>query len=70
MRKLIQLVGKFIPLVGNIIDNVKSKDRGEGNLEGGKLILSIIRLIITCLIVYLILKGEASVDDLEVIKTI
>lgn len=45
--KILQTALKVVPFVGEIKENLESRDRGIGNLDPEKLMSSIIRIAIT-----------------------
>lgn len=67
LRILKNLAETFLPVVGEVIENIQSKDGGVGRFFAPKFIKQIIRLLTAGVVLYLIIKGEASMEDLEVI---
>ncbi len=65
---MIKLLFELVPLVGNVIDNIGSKDGGQGRIHTVKLIKSVTRLVLTIGILWLIFKGFASTEDLKIIE--
>ena len=68
LKLILDLVGKLgelTPVVGDVIDNVKSKDGGLGRFFAPRFIKQIIRLIVAIAAVYLVLKGEISIEQLD-----
>jgi ABC-type protease/lipase transport system fused ATPase/permease subunit len=68
LRVLLGLVEKlteYTPLVGDVIENVKSKDGGVGRFFAPRFIKQIIRLVLVALGAYLVIKGDITVDELE-----
>jgi hypothetical protein len=58
---------KKIPVVGDLVENITSKDGGEGQVDYAKLVNQTIRLIVFLIMVYLFLKGsgEVTIDELQ-----
>lgn len=68
MIGLLKLIPELLPVVGNVIDNIKSSDGGEGKVFTPKLIKSLVRLVGLIAITYLIATGKADVSDLDLVK--
>jgi len=63
--KLIKSLLKGLPLVGDFLDNIDSEDGGVGKFFRPAFIKQIIRLLVALGILYLVIKGEATVADLK-----
>ena len=70
MIHILKLLGELLPFVGNAIDNVSSQDGGKGVFHSPKFIKSAVRLIIAMAIIWLVSRGQATVEDLDIIKSI
>ena len=62
---ILKLIPELLPVVGNVIDNIKSGDGGEGKVMTPKLIKSLVRLVGLIAITYLIATGNADISDLK-----
>ncbi len=54
-----------IPFIGDYIDNINSEDGGVGKFFRPAFIKQIIRLLVALGILYLVIKGEATIEDLK-----
>jgi hypothetical protein len=55
---------RFIPIIGDVKENIKSKDGGVGQLDPSKLVNQAIRLSLFGLMMYLFTKGEIPLAQL------
>jgi len=56
---------QMIPIVGDYLDNINSSEGGVGKFFRPAFIKQIIRLVVALGIFYLIIKGDATVEDLK-----
>jgi hypothetical protein len=69
MVKILMFAAEWlVPVVGDIVENVQSKDGGVGRFLTVKYVKQVTRLVVALVILYLIIKGEASIEDLDQIK--
>ena len=66
-KPLIKGVLKSVPFVGDVVDNITEGtfEAPEGVLDKNKLIYSTVRLIILCVLLYLVFSGKISFEDAE-----
>lgn len=62
--KLINGLGKHLPIVGDAIENITSADGGEGNVDYKKLVSQIIRIVSFGLLVWQFTKGNIPLDQI------
>ena len=69
MKRFLKKAGHFllrsVPLVGEIVENVRSKDAGTGRLDWEKILTLVIRLVTLVIALVLFLKGDISLVQLE-----
>jgi len=65
MRKILKILGSAVPVVGDIVDNINSDEGGKGKFFRPAFIKQIIRLVVALGILYLVIKGDASIEDLK-----
>ncbi len=58
---------KKVPIVGDIVENITSKDGGEGQVDYVKLVNQVIRLIVFLILVWQFLEGsgDVTIDQLQ-----
>lgn len=65
MLKVLSSVAEiFVPLAGDVVENIKSKDGGVGRFLTPKFIKQVIRLLVTIGATYMFVKGDLSAEDL------
>ena len=57
MIQIINLLGKLLPLIGDYIENVQSKDGGVGRFFTEKAAAQLVRILITIASTYAAIKG-------------
>lgn len=62
---LVEKLSEYTPLIGDVVENVKSKDGGVGRFFAPRFIKQVIRLVLVALGAYLVIKGDITVDELE-----
>ena len=62
------MIGQLLPFIGNAIDNVTSQDGGKGVFHSPKFIKSVVRLLVAMAIIWLVSRGQAEIEDLDIIK--
>lgn len=65
LKQIFTIVGEVTPIIGDVVDNIKSKDGGVGRFFTPRFIKQVTRLIITIACVYLLVKGDISIEQLE-----
>ncbi len=53
-----------VPLAGDVIENIRSRDGGPGRLDIKKLVTQIIRLILFAVVLWQFFAGKAEMSDL------
>jgi hypothetical protein len=62
---LLKEAAEFLPFVGEFVDNVKSKDGGVGRFFTPRFVKQAIRLILTLIAFYLLIKGQLSPEQVD-----
>lgn len=62
---LLGAVQTIFPIAGDFIENVKSKDGGQGNLETMKALQMIVRYIVFTVALYMLFKGEIGFSEFK-----
>ena len=67
---MVKAVLKSIPIVGDVVDNLDQElpDSPRGKLNPSAMTLSIIRLVILGILLYLVFQGKLNMDDAEEYK--
>ena len=65
LKKIGQLLFRSVPLVGEIVENLRSKDAGTGKLDWEKIITLVIRLMVLVTALVLLTKGKITFDEFE-----
>ena len=64
LKGLLTGIAKNTPIIGDVVENVVSKDGGPGKIDYRKLVNQLIRLIIFFILVYSFLRGELPLAEL------
>ena len=62
---ILKQLSEFVPIVGDVVDNVKSKDGGVGSLLKPRMVKQIIRLALTLIAFYLLIKGDIAPEQVD-----
>ena len=65
IKKIGQLLFRSVPLVGEIVENLRSKDAGTGKLDWEKIITLVIRLMLLVTALVLLIKGKITFNEFE-----
>lgn len=65
-RKILETVVEiFIPIAGDVVENIKSKDGGVGRFLTPRFVKSVIRLLVALVTLYMVIKGDLDPDALN-----
>lgn len=62
---ILKELAQFLPIVGDVVDNVKSKDGGVGRLLKPRLVKQVIRILLTLIAFYLLIKGDITPEQVD-----
>ena len=65
LKKIGQLLFRSVPLVGEIVENLRSKDAGTGKLDWEKIITLVIRLMLLVTALIMLIKGKITFNEFE-----
>ena len=69
LKIFLNLVETVVPIAGDGLENVKSKDGGVGRFFKARFIKQMIRLLVTVGAVYAFVTGKISIEEVqEVVK--
>ena len=69
LKIFLNLVETTVPIAGELVENIKSKDGGAGRFFKPRFIKQMIRLLVTIAAVYAFVTGEIELEQIqEVIK--
>jgi|TARA_R110000823_G_scaffold259081_1_gene380333 hypothetical protein len=69
LKIFLNLVETVVPIAGDVLENVKSKDGGVGRFFKARFIKQMIRLLVTVGAVYAFVTGKISIEEVqEVVK--
>jgi hypothetical protein len=65
LKILLNIVETLVPVAGELVENVKSKDGGVGRFFAPRFIKQMIRLLVAAGAIYMMLSGKISLSELE-----
>jgi|TARA_R110000822_G_C15037931_1_gene464975 hypothetical protein len=65
LKVLLRIIEGSIPLVGDVLENVKSQEGGPGKFVTARFVKTVIKLLVTIAACYLFMKGQIGVDEIE-----
>lgn len=65
LKQILGLIGELTPVVGDVIENVKSQEGGVGRFFTPRFIKQVTRLIIACAAIYLFASGKIGIAELQ-----
>tara|TARA_R100001369_G_scaffold35174_1_gene60405 strand:+ start:398 stop:610 length:213 start_codon:yes stop_codon:yes gene_type:complete len=65
LKTLLNVVETFVPIAGEVVENIKSKDGGVGRFFKARFIKQMIRLLVTAAAIYAFATGKISLEDVQ-----
>jgi hypothetical protein len=65
VKVFLNIVETFVPIAGEIVENVKSKDGGVGRFFKARFIKQMIRLLVTAAAIYAFATGKISIEEVQ-----
>tara|TARA_R110000868_G_scaffold800_1_gene5867 strand:- start:2212 stop:2424 length:213 start_codon:yes stop_codon:yes gene_type:complete len=65
LKILLNIVETLIPVAGEVVENIKSKDGEVGRFFAPKFVKQMIRLLVAAAAIYLMLSGKITLSELE-----
>ena len=65
LKVLLNIVETFVPIAGEVVENVKSKDGGVGRFFKARFIKQMIRLLVTAAAIYAFFSGKISLEEVQ-----
>tara|TARA_R110000764_G_scaffold219975_2_gene308147 strand:- start:721 stop:933 length:213 start_codon:yes stop_codon:yes gene_type:complete len=65
LKTFLNIVETFVPIAGEVIENVKSKDGGVGRFFKARFIKQMIRLLVTAAAIYAFVTGKITIDEVQ-----
>jgi len=65
LKVFLNIVETFVPIAGEVVENVKSKDGGVGRFFKARFIKQMIRLLVTAAAIYAFATGKISLEEVQ-----
>ena len=65
LKILLNIVETLIPVAGEVVENVKSKDGGVGRFFAPRFVKQMIRLLVAAGAIYMMLSGKIGIDEFK-----
>ena len=65
MKVLLNIIETLIPVAGEVVENVKSKDGGVGRFFAPRFVKQMIRLLVAAGAIYMMLSGKIGIDEFK-----
>ena len=65
LKVLLNIVETFVPIAGEVVENVKSKDGGVGRFFKARFIKQMIRLLVTAAAIFAFATGKISLEEVQ-----
>ena len=65
LKVLLNIVETFVPIAGEVVENVKSKDGGVGRFFKTRFIKQMIRLLVTAAAIFAFATGKISLEEVQ-----
>jgi hypothetical protein len=65
MKVLLNIIETLIPVAGEVVENVKSKDGGVGRFLAPRFVKQMIRLLVAAGAIYMMLSGKIGIDEFK-----
>ena len=65
LKILLNIVETLVPIAGEVVENVKSKDGGVGRFFAPRFVKQMIRLLVAAGAIYMMLSGKIGIDEFK-----
>jgi hypothetical protein len=65
LKVFLNIVETFVPIAGEVVENVKSKDGGVGRFFKARFIKQMIRLLVTAAAIFAFATGKISLEEVQ-----
>lgn len=65
LKTFLNIVETFVPIAGEVVENIKSKDGGVGRFFKARFIKQMIRLLVTGAAIYAFATGKISIEEVQ-----
>ena len=65
MKVLLNIIETLVPVAGEVVENVKSKDGGVGRFFAPRFVKQMIRLLVAAGAIYMMLSGKIGIDEFK-----
>jgi hypothetical protein len=65
LKVLLNIIETLIPVAGEVVENVKSKDGGVGRFFAPRFVKQMIRLLVAAGAIYMMLSGKIGIDEFK-----
>ena len=65
LKTFLNIVETVVPIGGEIVENIKSKDGGVGRFFKARFIKQMIRLLVTAAAIYAFATGKISIEEVQ-----
>tara|TARA_R110001592_G_scaffold1437_1_gene8619 strand:- start:519 stop:731 length:213 start_codon:yes stop_codon:yes gene_type:complete len=65
LKIFLNIVETVVPIGGEIVENIKSKDGGVGRFFKARFIKQMIRLLVTAAAIYAFATGKISIEEVQ-----
>jgi hypothetical protein len=65
MKVLLNIIETLVPIAGEVVENVKSKDGGVGRFFAPRFVKQMIRLLVAAGAIYMMLSGKIGIDEFK-----
>tara|TARA_R110000796_G_scaffold21344_1_gene62858 strand:+ start:1007 stop:1216 length:210 start_codon:yes stop_codon:yes gene_type:complete len=65
LKVFLNIVETIVPIAGDVVENIKSKDGGAGRFFKARFIKQMIRLLVTAAAIYAFVTGKISLEEVK-----
>ena len=65
LKVLLNIIETLVPVAGEVVENIKSKDGQVGRFFAPKFIKQMIRLLVAAGAIYMLLSGKINTEELQ-----
>jgi|TARA_R110002126_G_scaffold62548_2_gene161000 hypothetical protein len=65
LKVLLNIIETLVPVAGEVVENVKSKDGGVGRFFAPRFVKQMIRLLVAAGAIYMMLSGKIGIDEFK-----
>jgi len=65
LKVLLNIIETLVPVAGEVVENVKSKDGGVGRFFAPRFVKQMIRLLVAAGAIYMMLSGKIGIEEFK-----